>query len=205
MSRPKASLLPAPLLRIESRILVIGEQKVMIDSDLAELYGVTTKRLNEQVKRNVERFPRDFMFTLTRKQKEEVVAKCDHLTRLKYSRSLPFVFTEHGAIQAANVLASREAVEMGVHVVRAFVHLREAFGTDKSFVQRLGDLERSATAQASRHRKLAASTQAQLAEVFNALRMLTAPPPLPPASPKRPIGFIELEEKPARTRARKAR
>lgn len=89
---------PAPTLRIESRILVMRGQKVMIDADLAELYGVPTKRLNEQVKRNAGRFPADFMFQLTPDEKAEVVANCDHLAKLKFSKALPFAFTEHGAI-----------------------------------------------------------------------------------------------------------
>src|SRR3970040_422507 len=82
---------------IERRIYLIRKQKVMIDNDLAELYGVSTKRLNEQVKRNRDRFPEDFMFQLTRDEKDEVVANCDHLKKLKYSPVLPNAFTEHGA------------------------------------------------------------------------------------------------------------
>lgn len=89
--------------------LVIRGLKGMIDADLAELYGVPTKRLNEQVKRNAERFPADFMFQLTVEEKVEVVTNCDHLARLKFSKALPFAFTEHGAIQASNVLASPQA------------------------------------------------------------------------------------------------
>lgn len=103
-----------PLARIESRILLVRGKKVMIDADLAALYGVPTKRLNEQVKRNQERFPADFMFQLSVAEKQEVVAHCDHLAKLKFSTSLPYAFTEHGAIQAANVLASPQAIEVGV-------------------------------------------------------------------------------------------
>lgn len=110
---------------LESRILTLRAQRVMLDTDLAELYGVTTKRLNEQVKRNADRFPGDFMFKLTPGEKAEVVANCDHLTKLKFSKVPPFAFTEHGAIQAANVLATPQAVEMGIFVVRAFVRMRE--------------------------------------------------------------------------------
>ena len=98
--------------RIESRIQVIRGLRVMLDVDLAALYGVQTKRLNEQVKRNRDRFPSDFLFQLTADEKTEVVANCDHLQNLKFSKALPFAFTEHGAIQAANVLASSQAVEM---------------------------------------------------------------------------------------------
>jgi hypothetical protein len=89
-----------PVERIESRILLVRGQKVMLDSDLAELYGVSTKRLNEQAKRNWDRFPTDFMFKLTAKEKAEVVANCDHLQKLKFSPGLPHAFTEHGAIPA---------------------------------------------------------------------------------------------------------
>jgi hypothetical protein len=105
--------------RIEGRIQVVRGLRVMIDVDLAALYGVPTKRLNEQVKRNRDRFPPDFLFQLTAAEKAEVVANCDHLGKLKFSKVLPYAFTEHGAIQAANVLASAQAVEMGIYVVRA--------------------------------------------------------------------------------------
>jgi hypothetical protein len=103
MIRPSV---PVPMLPIESRFLLIRGQKVMIDADLAELYGVPTKALNQAVRWNTERFPADFMFRLTINEKQEVVTNCDHLANLKYSRTLPFAFTEHGAIQASNVLAS---------------------------------------------------------------------------------------------------
>jgi len=93
-----------PIERIERSILFIRGEKVMLDSDLAALYGVTTKRLNEQVKRNRSRFPEDFMFQLNEHEKAEVVTNCDHLRRLKYSPALPYAFTEHGAI----MLASKE-------------------------------------------------------------------------------------------------
>ena len=90
--------------RIERLILVIRGQRIMLDADLARLYGVSTKRLNEQVKRNKERFPERFVFRLTSKEKAEVVAICDHLQKLKFSPVLPYAFTEHGAIMAATVL-----------------------------------------------------------------------------------------------------
>jgi len=112
--------------RIEARIQTVRALRVMVDADLAEIYGVPTKRLNEQVKRNGGRFPADFMFQLTAAEKAEVVANCDHLQKLKFSKALPIAFTEHGAIQAANVLATAQAVEMGIYVVRAFVQLRQA-------------------------------------------------------------------------------
>ena len=103
MSAGNALLIP----RIESRIQVIRGLRVMLDVDLAELYGVQTKRLNEQVKRNRERFPADFLFQLTLDEKAEVVANCDHLQKLKFSKVLPFAFTEHGAVQVMTMKVSK--------------------------------------------------------------------------------------------------
>jgi phage regulator Rha-like protein len=110
---------------IMSKILFIRSQKVMIDRDLAELYGVTTKRLNEQVKRNVKRFPSNFMFQLTEQEKEQVVANCDHLKKLKFSSTLPYVFTEHGTMMLGNVLNSDRAIEFSIKIVEAFIKMRE--------------------------------------------------------------------------------
>jgi len=189
MTANTIALLP----RIESHILVIRNQKVIIDADLAALYGVPTRRLNEQVKRNRGRFPDDFMFVLTSDEKAEVVANCDHLSQLKFSKSLPFAFTEHGAIQAANVLASPQAIEMGVYVVRAFVRLRELVVTHKELVLRLDNLEQTTEALALQHDSFARNTRAQLKQVFDAIRELMTPPE---PQKKRPIGFISGEEKP---------
>jgi hypothetical protein len=187
---------PTPLAHIESRILVIRGQKVMIDADLAALYGVPNKRLNEQVKRNRERFPQDFVFVLTPQEKAEVVANCDHLAKLKFSKSLPFAFTEHGAIQAANVLASPQAIEMGVYVVRAFVRLREMIVSNGELARRLDALEQTTEALSLRHDALAQNTRAQLKQVFDAIRELM----VPPAPPKRPIGFVAPQVKDPRDR-----
>jgi hypothetical protein len=130
-----------PIERIESLIFLIRGHKVMIDAELAKLYGVTTKRLNEQVKRNKGRFPRDFMFQLTAKEKAEVVANCDHLQKLKFSPVLPYAFTEHGAVMLASVLNSPVAVEASIQVVRAFVKLREILGTHRKLAVKLIELE----------------------------------------------------------------
>ncbi|MBV8635440.1 MAG: ORF6N domain-containing protein, partial [Burkholderiaceae bacterium] len=113
----------------------------MIDADLAELYGVTTGALNQAIKRNRERFPDDFMFHLTAAEKAEVITNCDHLAKLKFAKALPFAFTEHGAIQAANVLNSTQAIEMGVYVVRAFVRLRQMIASNQELARRLEELE----------------------------------------------------------------
>jgi hypothetical protein len=181
----------APVLRIESRILVIRDQKVMIDADLAQLYGVPTKALNQAVKRNAARFPADFVFQLSAAEKQEVVTNCDHLAKLKFSKSLPFAFTEHGAIQASNVLASPQAVEMGVYVVRAFVRLREALSSTQELAAKLDALEQKTELLSLQHETFAGNTRAQLKQVFEALRQLMAPPPAPK---KRPIGFVTGEE-----------
>jgi hypothetical protein len=131
-----------PVERIENRILLIRSQKVMLDADLAELYGVSTKRLNEQVRRNLERFPQDFMFQLTNEEKAEVVANCDHLASLKYSPFLPYAFTEHGAIMVASVLNTPRAIDVSVYIVRAFIKLRQMLATHKEMAQKLHELER---------------------------------------------------------------
>ena len=190
-----------PLETIAGHILLIRGQKVMIDADLAALYGVPTKALNQAVKRNAERFPEDFMFRLSVQEKQEVVTNCDHLAKLKFSKTLPFAFTEHGAIQAANVLASSQAVEMGVYVVRAFVRLREVLASNRELAKRLDDLEQTTEALAVQHDSFARNTRAQLKQVVEAIRQLMTPPDLP----KRPIGFVTPEEKPAKPKASKGK
>ena len=172
-----------PVERIETKILLIRGHKVMVDADLAELYDVPTKRLNEQVKRNKERFPEDFVFRLTAREKAEVVANCDHLNRLRFSPALPYAFTEHGAIMAAAVLNSARAIEVSVYVVRAFVKLRELLATHKELAKRLDELE------ARIEKKLATHDQA-IVGILDAIRELMAPPQPPK---KRKIGFVQDE------------
>ncbi len=179
--------------RIESRIQVIRGLRVMIDVDLAALYGVETKRLNEQVKRNRERFPTDFLFQLNAAEKTEVVANCDHLSKLKFSKVLPYAFTEHGAIQAANVLASSQAVEMGIYVVRAFVQLREALSANADVAKRLTELEMKTESLELSHDTFSRNTRLQLRQLLDAVRELTTPA----EQPKRPIGFVTLQDKPS--------
>jgi len=154
---------------------MIRGEKVILDADLARLYGVETKILNQAVKRNIDRFPEDFMFRLTKGEKAEVVTNCDHLERLKYSPVLPHAFTEHGAIMAATVLNSPRAVRASVFVVRAFVRLRRILVQHKELAARLDELER----------KLEGHDR-QIIAVVDAIRRLMAPPPGPP---KKRIGF----------------
>ena len=160
---------------IQQRILLIRGDKVIVDADLAEAYGVPTRRLNEQVKRNKKRFPEDFMFQLAPEEKAEVIANCDHLSKLKFSKVLPFVFTEHGAIMAASVLNSPKAVEVSVFVVRAFVQLREVIAGHKELARKIGQLER----------KLSGHDD-QIQVMVEAIRQLMDPK-LPPRT--RRIGF----------------
>ena len=172
-----------PIELIASKILIIRGQRVMIDADLAELYGVPTRSLNQAIKRNPARFPEDFMFQLTPDEKQEAITNWDHLHKLKFSTSLPFAFTEHGAIQAANVLNSTQAVEVGVYVVRAFVKLRELLASNKELAQRLNELEMRI------ERKLETHDQAITGLIKTLRQMMT-----PPEPKKRPIGFIHPKD-----------
>jgi hypothetical protein len=185
----KKSKSVVPMERIEKSILLIRGQKVILDADLARLYGATTKRLNEQVKRNRERFPEDFMFQLTKEEKAEVVANCDHLSTLKYSPALPHAFTEHGAIMAATVLNTQRAIEASIFVVRAFVALREMIATHKELAQKISELER----RIGEHDE-------QIQAIFEAIRQLM----LPPERSKKKIGFEVKEPKAKYAKSKKA-
>ena len=167
-----------PMERIERAIFLIRGQKVMLDADLAELYGVLTKVLNQAVKRNKERFPVDFMSQLTKEEKVEVVTICDHLKRLKFSPTLPHAFTEHGAIMLATILNSPVAVQASIQVVRAFVRLRQMLASNVELARKLDALERK--------------YDTQFKVVFDAIRQLMTPP-----EPRRQrIGFVhEKKEK----------
>ena len=169
-----------PIGQIEQRILLIRGQRVMLDADLADLYGTTTKRLNEQVKRNRGRFPEDFMFQLTEKEKTEVVAICDHLTRLKFSPVLPNAFTEHGAIMIASVLNTKRAIQVSVFVVRAFVKLREMLAAHKDLAHKLAELERKLQ-----------NHDESIRSLVIAIRQLMRPSE--PEPPKKRIGFLVEE------------
>lgn len=127
-------------INITCLIHTIRGKRVIVDSDLANLYSVKTKRLNEQVSRNQTRFPKDFMFELTREEKDELVAKCDQLKRLKYSSSLPKVFTEHGVVMASSILKTKRAVEVSVFVVRGFIRLRKALSTHMPLLDDFSEL-----------------------------------------------------------------
>lgn len=171
-----------PIERIENLIIQIRDHKVIIDTDLAKIYGVTTRKLNQAIKRNIDRFPPDFLFQLTQKEKEEVITICDHLENLKYSPYLPFAFTEHGAIMAASVLNSERAIYVSVYIVRAFVKLREMVSTHKELALKLLELEQRLEGH-----------DEQIQVIFEAIQQLMTLP----AKPRKKIGFVVKESRSA--------
>jgi hypothetical protein len=166
-----------PSYQITPLIRFIREQRVILDSDLAALYGVPTKRLNEQLRRNRQRFPADFAFQLTA---EDWTALRSQIATLKTSRGAhrkyaPYAFTEHGALMAANVLNSPRAVAMSVYVIRAFVKMREDLAANAAILKRLAEIDKTLLLH-----------DGALRDIYQKLRPLLEPPPLPP---KPQIGF----------------
>ena len=195
MSQVVAPTAPA-VQSISLSIAALRGQRVILDSELAALYGVETKRFNEAVKRNAARFPSDFMFQLTLEEFDSLRSQIATLNttasgRGQHRKYLPYVFTEHGAIMAAMVLGSPRAVEVSVYVVRAFVRLREAAVLHKDLADRLTSLEEQTEALAMSHDTFSRNTRNQLRQVFEALRELMTPP----EPPKRPIGFVTQQDK----------
>jgi phage regulator Rha-like protein len=170
----KKSLAVIRLERVKQTIVRIRDEKVILDADLAKLYGVSTKRLNEQVKRNRERFPEDFMFQLTIEEARSTQRLRSQFATLKRGQHLkyrPLAFTEHGAIMAANILNSKRAVRVSVQIVRAFIRLRQILASNEGLARKLNDLEKK--------------YDRQFKIVFDAIRELMTPPP----SGIKPIGF----------------
>jgi 3-dehydroquinate dehydratase len=159
---------------IEKKIIFIRDQKVMLDRDLANLYGVSTKVLNQAVKRNSKRFPKDFMFKLSKAEKERLVTICDRFKTLKHSAVNPNAFTEEGVAMLSSVLHSKRAIQVNIAIMRVFVKLRELASTHKELFLKLTRLER----------KLEKHDQ-EIQAIFNAIRQLMTPPD----KPKRKIGF----------------
>lgn len=178
-------------------------RKVIMDSDLARLYGVPTKAFNQAVKRNAERFPDDFMFRLTWEEAEELRGSASRSQNVtlnsrndpqkkmrsqivtaskRNERYLPYVFTEHGAVMAANVLKSAKAIEMSVFVVRAFVRMREMLNSRKELARQLAELDKKLTGRLDVH-------ESAIADVLQRIMLLLDPPPPPPSAPRREIGF----------------
>jgi phage regulator Rha-like protein len=159
---------------IEEKIFVIRGQKVMIDRDLAELYQVETKYLNRQVKSNIERFPKEFMFQLTIEEKNELVQNLHRFKSLKHSTYMPYAFTEHGVAMLASVLRSERAVAISIYIVKTFIKLREILTTHKELAMKIDMLEE----KLSKH-------DIDIMKIFQAIRQLMAPT----EPPKRRIGF----------------
>ena len=166
------SSLAIPAERIERRILLIRGQRVMLDMDLAELYRVTTKRLNEQVRRNIDRFPEDFMFMLTKKETEILRSQFATSSSWGGRRYLPLAFTEEGVAMLSSVLRSRRAVQVNIAIMRAFVKLREMLASHRDLARRLVEMEQK--------------YDAQFKVVFDAIRELMEPAP----ATSRKIGFL---------------
>jgi len=170
---------PMRLAEIERRIYYIRGQKVMLDKDLAEIYGVSTKRLNEQVRRNAERFPVDFMFQLTPTETDSLRSQIATSKPGRGGRRyLPYVFTEHGAIMSAMMLNSERAVHASIYVVRAFVRLRDMLNTHKELAGKFAELERKLQ-----------SHDRQIISIIEAIRQLMSPP----EKDKDKIGFRPKE------------
>jgi hypothetical protein len=189
---------------ITLRIATVRGQRVILDADLAALYGVETKRFNEAVKRNLAKFPADFMFSLTADEWAALRSQFATLNaagtgRGQHRKYLPYAFTEHGAIMAATILSSPRAIEVSVYVVRAFVRMRELATTHGDLAKRLAELEDKTEALAMNHDTFSRNTRNQLKQVFDALRELMTPPD----PPKRPIGFISPEDKGKKAQARR--
>lgn len=187
-----------PMKAIESLILTIRGQKVILDRDLADVYGVTTKAFNQAVKRNLARFPKDFIFRLSKQEAEAALASRSQtvtgsLVRIARSQNvtlkrgqnvkyLPYAFTEHGALQAANILRSSQAVQMSVFVIRAFVKMRETLLGTRELAKRLAALEKQLTGRLDTH-------EAAIVHVLQELMQIPNPPPPPPGPPRPSIGF----------------
>jgi hypothetical protein len=160
---------------IESRIFLIRGQRVMLDNDLAALYGVKTKYINQQVNRNIGRFPERFMFRLTTDERDELVANCNRFSGLKHSVVMPRAFTEHGVSMLASVLKSEIAVKISVSIIETFIKLKEMFSAHKELAEKLLALERKIE-----------NHDEDIRALFDAIRELM---PKPDARTKPPIGF----------------
>jgi len=170
-----------PIEVITDKIFQIRNQKVMLDADLAQLYGVPTKRLNEAVKRNTTRFPEDFMFRLNKEERDQLVANCDRLTNLKHSSVMPNAFTEAGVAMLSSVLNSEQAVLMNVQIVRAFIKLRKMLADHEALRHAIEGLERRV-----------GKNERNIQIAINTLQKMIAPPK---KSEDKIIGFAPSKKK----------
>jgi len=198
-SKPEKTRLPTVAPDVDRLIIEVRGEKVILDTDLAALYGVTTKALNQAVKRNPDRFPDGFAFFLTSVEKSEVVTNCDHLGRLKFSHVVPRAFTEHGAMMAANVLNSPRAVQMSVFVVRAFIKMRRILTESVGLARKLAALEQELKGRLDVH-------EAAIVEFLQRIMRILDPPPAPPEPPQPQIGFhVKEDTTPYRIRRKTSR
>jgi phage regulator Rha-like protein len=184
---------------ITTLIIIVHGKRVILDTDLARIYRVPTKRLNEQVRRNIERFPPDFAFVLTEQEvtnlKSQFATSSAGQNRSQFAtvsahggrRKLPMVFTEHGAIMAANVLRSKRAIQMSVFVVRAFIRMRQMLVEQRGLARKLAELEEELTARLDIH-------ETTINEILAQIKQLLSSPP-EPEPPKKRIGFLVEEAK----------
>jgi phage regulator Rha-like protein len=180
-SQLAAAALPLPIETIERRIYLIRSQKVMLDSDLADLYHVPTKSLNLAVRRNADRFPEDFMFQLTKEEVSSLRFQFETSNKGRGGRRyLPHAFTEHGVAMLSSVLNSKRAVQVNILIIRAFVKLREMLSTHKDLARKLEELEKKYQAH-----------DVQIKAVFDAIRKLIEQP----VAPRRRIGFATQPQK----------
>ena len=189
---------------IQSRILVLREQRVMLDADLAQLYGVETRVLVQSVKRNLARFPDDFMFQLstgefTNLRSQSVISSAAGLTGHGGRRSAPYAFTEQGVAMLSSVLGSPRAIAVNIEIMRTFVRVRALAATHGDLAKRLAELEDKTEALAMNQDSFSRNTRNQLKQVFDALRELMTPPD----PPKRPIGFVTPDDKGKKPLARR--
>jgi ORF6N domain len=189
---------------IQSRILALREQRVMLDADLAQLYGVETRVLVQAVKRNLARFPEDFMFQLSAQEfanlrSQTVISSAASSTGHGGRRSAPYAFTEQGVAMLSTVLGSPRAIAVNIEIMRTFVRVRALAVTHADLAKRLAELEDKTEAPAMSHDTFSRNTRAQLKQVFDALRELMTPPD----PPKRPIGFVTPQDKGKKTEGAK--
>ena len=182
---PKKNKALTPLEPLDKLIHAVRGERVILDADLARIYGVETRTLNQAVRRNLEKFPPDFLLRLTFEEAEEIHRSRSQIVILKRGHNikfLPYAFTEHGAMMAANVLNSPRAAQMSVFVVRAFVRMRALLAGDRQLAGELAALEKRLTDRMDVH-------ESAIVEVLRRVMLLLDPPPPPPRPPKPKIGF----------------
>ncbi len=202
MSTAPTAPVPALQPHIARHILSLRDQRVMLDAELAALYGVETKVLVQAIKRNIERFPADFMFQLSAEEfanlRSQFVTSSSGYGGRRYA---PYAFTEQGVAMLSSVLNSPRAIDINIEIMRAFVQVRAMAATHQDLAKQLAELQDKTESLAMSHDTFSRNTRAQLKQVFDALRELMTPPD----PPKRPIGFITPDDKPSKPSSTRAK